>query len=182
MRTSCTTGHGAVDARARRSFLARSIVALALAGGLAGCGFHLRGEAKYAFDSIYVNVAGAPLFEAALKRSLEASGSAKLAPAAAGAQVVLDIPPIVDEKDVLSLTGAGSVREYAISMRANFRLHDADGQDWLPPGEIVVRRSYTFSESEVLARAQEEQRLVRDMQNDIVAQLVRRLQAARKPS
>jgi len=63
-----------------------------------------------------------------------------------------------------------------------FRLHDADGIDWLPPGEIVLRRSYTFNQSEVLARDAEEQRLLREMQSDAVAQLVRRLQAARKPA
>jgi LPS-assembly lipoprotein len=67
-------------------------------------------------------------------------------------------------------------------MRLAFRLHDADGLDWLPAGEIVVRRSYTFNETEVLARDAEEQRLLREMQSDAIAQLIRRLQAARKPA
>jgi LPS-assembly lipoprotein len=66
--------------------------------------------------------------------------------------------------------------------RVSFRLHDAEGQDWLPPGEIVVRRSYTFNETEVLARDQEEQRLLREMRGDAIAQLIRRLQSARNPS
>jgi len=67
-------------------------------------------------------------------------------------------------------------------MRVSFRLHDADGLDWLPAGEITLRRSYTFNETEVLARDAEEQRLLREMQRDAVAQLVRRLQAAKKPA
>ena len=67
-------------------------------------------------------------------------------------------------------------------MRVPFRLHDANGLEWLPPGEIVLRRAYTFNESEVLARDAQEQRLLREMQADAVAQLVRRLQAARKPA
>jgi LPS-assembly lipoprotein len=149
---------------------------------LVACGFHLRGQATYAFSSIFVNAGKAPVFESELKRSLEGAGSAKLVPSATGAQVILDVPTIVDEKDVLSLSGGGSVREYALVMRVTFRLHDSDGLDWLPPGEIVLRRSYTFNETEVLARDAEEQRLLREMQSDAVAQLVRRLQAAKKPA
>jgi LPS-assembly lipoprotein len=155
--------------------------ALGLLVALASCGFHLRGQANYAFSSVYVNVTGAPVFESELKRALEGAGSAKLAPSASAAQVIVDIPTVADEKDVLSLSPAGSVQEYALLMRVNFRVHDADGLDWLPAGEIVIRRSYTFNSSEVLARDIEEQRLLREMQNDAIAQLIRRLQAAKKP-
>ena len=160
---------------------ARLCALIVLTGMLATCGFHLRGQATYAFSSIFVNVAGAPVFESELKRSLEGAGSAKLAPTAAAADVILNVPPIVDEKDVLSLSSGGSVLEYALQMRVGFRLHDKDGLDWLPPGEIMIRRSYTFTQTEVLARDIEEQRLLREMQSDAIAQLIRRLQAAKKP-
>jgi outer membrane lipopolysaccharide assembly protein LptE/RlpB len=36
----------------------RAVAALALAAGLAACGFRLRGDVSYAFDSLYV--AGPP--------------------------------------------------------------------------------------------------------------------------
>ncbi len=98
------------------------------------------------------------------------------------AQVILDIPTVVDDKEVLSLSAAGSVREYLLIKRVEFRLHDADGNEWLPPGEISLRRSYTFNESEVLARDAQEQRLLKEMQTDAVQQLIRRLQAAKKPA
>ncbi|TMG95623.1 MAG: hypothetical protein E6H48_11495 [Betaproteobacteria bacterium] len=160
---------------------ARLCALVVLTATLAACGFHLRGQATYVFSSVYVNVAGAPVFESELKRSLEGAGSAKLAPTAAAADVILNIPPIVDEKDVLSLSAGGSVREFSLLMRVGFRLHDKDGLDWLPPGEVVVRRSYTFNETEVLARDAEEQRLLREMQSDAIAQLIRRLQAAKRP-
>ena len=83
---------------------------------------------------------------------------------------------------MLSLSAAGGVREYELTKRVDFRLHDTDGDDWLPPGEITIRRSYSFNESEVLAREAEEQRLLKEMQTDAVQQIVRRLQAARKPA
>ena len=52
----------------------------------------------------------------------------------------------------------------------------------MPAGEIVVRRAYSFNESEVLAREHEESRLLREMQTDAVQQILRRLQTARKPA
>lgn len=157
-------------------------IVLALGCTLAACGFHLRGEAKYAFTSIYVNAPGAPALATELERALAATGSARVVHVAKDAQVVLDVPSVSDDKEVLSLSGAGGVREYQLTKRVDFRLHDPDGGQWLPPGEITLRRSYSFSESEVLAREAQEQRLLKEMQTDAVQQLVRRLQAARKPA
>lgn len=161
----------------------RLFVAMAITlFSVAGCGFHLRGDATYTFQTIFVNGAGAPTLAAELRRALAATGSAKIAADPKDAQVILDIPAVVDDKEVLTLSGAGSVREYLLIKRVQFRLHDADGNEWLPPGEIALRRTYSFSESEVLARDTQEQRLLKEMQTDAVQQLVRRLQAAKKPA
>jgi LPS-assembly lipoprotein len=149
---------------------------------LAACGFHLRGEATYAFQTIFVNGAGAPTMAAELRRALTATGNARVVDDPKGAQVILDFPFITDDKEVLTISGGGSVREYLLIKRVQFRLHDTDGNDWLPVGEIALRRTYSFSESEVLARNTQEQRLLAEMQTDAVAQLVRRLQAAKKPA
>ena len=65
--------------------------------------------------------------------------------------------------------------------RVAFSLRGAGGEVWLPLDEIVVLRAFTFDDTERLAREIQEQRLLVEMQTDAVAQLVRRLQAARKP-
>jgi LPS-assembly lipoprotein len=152
-----------------------------LAAALAGCGFHLRGDTAFPFSSIYVNVPASPPMSSELARSL-ASSNAKVVESAANAEVVLDVPVVVDDKDVLSLSSGGAVREYQLVKRVAFRLHDKEGTDWMPAGEIVVRRSYTFNETQVLARDLQEQRLLREMQTDAVQQLLRRLATARKPA
>lgn len=170
------TGVGRASAR-RASFLA----ALALTTLLASCGFQLRGSATYPFSSIYVNAPSSPPITSELNRSLASATSAKIAESPTAAEVVLDVPIVVDDKDVLSLSTAGSVREYQLVKRVQFRLHDKNGVDWMPAGEIVVRRSYTFNETQVLARDLQEQRLLREMQTDAVQQIIRRLQSARRP-
>jgi LPS-assembly lipoprotein len=164
-----------------RRLLLRAVGGIALAGALASCGFHLRGAATYTFQTIFVNATAAPPLGTALRQAITATGSAKVTPAAKDAQVILDIIGVVDDKEVLSLSQSGAVREYELIKRVSFRAHDADGNDWLPPGEIVVRRTYSFNETEALAREAQEQRLLREMQQDVVQQLVRRLQAAHKP-
>ena len=165
----------------RRALLGATAAAL-LCQGLAACGFHLRGEATYAFSSIFVNSGVSPLFGAELKRALANAGSAKLVESGATAEVILDVPSVQDDKEVLSLSSGGSVREFQLIKRVQFRLHDKEGGDWMPTGEIVIRRSYTFNETQVLARDLEEQRLQRDMQTDAVQQIIRRLQSAHKPA
>jgi LPS-assembly lipoprotein len=162
-------------------WLARVVGALVIACGLAGCGFHLRGDVTYPFSTLYLNTqAGSPI-GTELKRTLQAGGT-KVTDTASAAEVILDVAPVVDDKQVLSLSGGGRVREYALAKRVIFSLHDSTGHDWMPSAEIIVRRSYTFNESEVLARQSEETRLLREMQTDVVQQIMRRLQSARKPA
>jgi LPS-assembly lipoprotein len=164
----------------RRAALRTLAAALAAALALPGCGFKLRGDVDYAFTSLYINAPATSPFALELRRAL-VGNNVKVVDSAKEAQVILDIPSVIDDKTVLSLSGGGRVREFALAKRVQFRLHDADGNDWLPAGELVIRRTYSFNESEVLAREAQEARLYREMQTDGVGQLVRRLQAARKP-
>ena len=154
----------------------------ALALALASCGFHPRGDATFQFGSIFVNAPSSPPISTELTRSIASASSTKVVESAVNADVVLDVPVVIDDKDVLSLSSGGSVREYQLVKRVQFRLHDKAGIDWMPAGEIVVRRSYTFNETQVLARDLQEQRLLREMQTDAVQQIIRRLQAAKKPA
>ncbi len=160
----------------------RALGAALLACGLAACGFHLRGDASLPFATIYVSAPTAKPFGQEMSRAIGAGSGTKVVDEAGAAEVVLAIPSVVDDKDVLSLSSGGSVREYALAKRVQFRLHDKNGNDWMPAGEIVVRRSYTFNETQVLARDLQEQRLLREMQTDAVQQIVRRMQTARKPT
>ena len=146
-----------------------------------GCGFQLRGEATYAFRSVYVNASAYPVLAAELRRSLAGSGSATVTETPASAQVIVDVTLVADDKLVLSLSPGGRVQEYALAKAVAFRVRDPEGREWLKPDEIIVRRTYTYDDTERLAREIQEQRLLRDMQSDAVQQIVRRLQAARPP-
>jgi LPS-assembly lipoprotein len=159
--------------------VAATLAAMAL---LAACGFQLRGQATYSFTSVYVNAPGFPAFATELRRALAGAGSAQLAESPDKAQVIVDITSIIDDKQVLSLSPGGRVQEYALSKFVLFGVRDNGGRPWLKSDEIVIRRAYTYDDTERLAREIQEQRLLRDMQSDAVQQIVRRLQAARAPA
>lgn len=163
----------------RPARLGSAALALAL---LAGCGFHLRGEAHYAFNTLFLNSPATQPMTAELRRALEATGSTKVMATPDQAQVILDITAVENSKQILSLSAGGRVSEFLLSKRILFRVRDGEGNDWLPTAELVVRRTYTYSDTEALAKETQEQRLWRDMQDDAVQQIVRRLEAAKKPA
>lgn len=149
---------------------------------VASCGFHLRGDASFPFKTVFVNAPTSKPMATELGRVIAAGSDTQVVDNAPAAEVILDVPVVLDDKDVLSLSSGGSVREYALVKRVQFRLHDKSGADWMPAGEIVIRRSYTFNETQVLARDLQEQRLLREMQSDAVQQILRRMQAAKRPA
>jgi LPS-assembly lipoprotein len=71
------------------------------------------------------------------------------------------------------------VREFQLRIRLKFRVRGAQGQELVVPTELVQQRDISFNESAVLAKEAEEVLLYRDMQSDIVQQLLRRLAAVR---
>lgn len=156
------------------SFLAAMLVA--------SCGFHLRRAQPLPFDSIYIGAGQYSELRAALRRSIQASGKTRVTDTPKDAQALLTVVSETKEKIILSLNAAGRVREFQLRYRFVFRVHDGKGRDFLPQNEIVLTRDYSFNDSAVLAKEQEEALLYRDMQNDLVQQIMHRLAAAQLPS
>jgi LPS-assembly lipoprotein len=161
---------------------------------LAGCGFQLRRAPDFAFRTITINApASSPLAEE-LRRALVAGGDVTVvtsasAPAATPAApasgvpaapldaVILDLPLEQREKVVVGLNATGQVREFQLRTRVRFRVRTARGTELIPETELLQQRDMSFSEAVVLAKEQEEALLYRDMQAELVQQLMRRLGA-----
>jgi LPS-assembly lipoprotein len=160
--------------------LARAAAAFAFTLALAGCGFQLRGTANVPFETVYVPGATAGI-ALDLKRNIQAGTRAKVVDDPKSAEAILQFTEDSRHKEILSLTGTGRVREFQLSYRVGFRLHDGKGSDYLPQNTIELTRDITFNDSEILAKESEEQLLWRDMQTDMVQQIMRRLSASQKP-
>ena len=148
---------------------------------LAACGFKLRGTADVPFETIYLpGATGGIALD--LKRNIQIGTNAKVVDDAAKAQAVMQFTEEAKQKEVLSLTGTGKVREFQLRYRVGFRVHDGKGGEYVPQSTIQLTRDVTFNDTEILAKEQEEQILFRDMQTDMVQQILRRLAAAKKPT
>lgn len=160
----------------RRSTLV--LISQASLAGLAlvACGFKLRGNQNYVFQTLAImpNPGGALAIE--LRRSVARAVRVLAADESLmQAQVVLDIVQEQREKTVVGVNSSGQVREFQLRIRVKFRVRKPDGQELTPETEILQQRDISFNESAVLAKEAEEALLYRDMQTDIVQQLMRRL-------
>jgi LPS-assembly lipoprotein len=165
-----------------RSFIIHHSLFIILTAALllSGCGFQLRGTAALPFESVYVQAPPASQFAIRLKRVMTSGSQARIVDRPADAQVLLHIQNEQREKQVLSLSGGGRVAEYLLRYRVFFRLTDnKSAQEYVGISEIVLQRDFSYDDSRALAKEAEEALLYRDMENDAVQQLVRRLQVAR---
>jgi LPS-assembly lipoprotein len=156
------------------------LLILLLVSALAGCGFYLRGTAELPFASVYVpGATGGIALD--LARNIRAGTNVKLVDEAKQAEAILEFTGEARAKEILSLTGAGRVREFRLRYRVGFRVHDGKGNDYVPHNTLELTRDVTFNDADVLAKESEEQLLFRDMQGDMVQQIMRRLSSAQKP-
>lgn len=163
----------------RRTLL--QLAGIAAAGSLlGGCGFRLRGAMVFAFDRIVINPNPGGTVAKELRRSFGTSVQVLASsPIDNPAPLVLTVSDELRDKTVVGVNSAGQVREYQLRMRVKLTLRNAAGLELMDGQEIALQRDISFTESAVLAKEAEEVLLFRDMQTDIVQQILRRLSAVK---
>ena len=162
-----------------RRVLATAAAALAL-GPLAGCVFQLRRSAALPFRTLHTGFAPTSAIGAEFRRMVRVAEDTRLVDDPAEAEARLEVIRELREKEVVGFSSTGRPREYQLRLRFVFRVIDRDSQPLLPPTEVVLRRDITSSDVELVAKQQEEEMLYREMQSDLVQQLLRRLAAIRR--
>ncbi|MFC0131008.1 hypothetical protein CR105_05015 [Massilia eurypsychrophila] len=168
---------------ALRSISLRAGAVLLLAVALSSCGFQLRGsngQYQMPFNSIYLGFAETSPLGIELRRNLRGGDAVIVVDDAAKAEAKLDVLSETRGKSILSLNSQGRVREYLLTYTLVFRVRDTKDAELLGPTEITLKRSIAFNESQVLAKESEEALLYRDMQTDLVQQILRRLAAIKR--
>jgi LPS-assembly lipoprotein len=159
----------------------RAFAAAAGAMLLAGCGFQLRGSATLPFETVFVDLPSTSSVGIELKRNLRAGTNTKVIETRAEAQAIITNTSETRSKTILSLNSSGRVREFRLRYSFNYSVIDQKGQPLAAPATIVLERDYTYSDDQILAKESEEALLYRDMQTDLVQQVIRRLAAAKPP-
>lgn len=167
--------------------LARSVTGGALlsgftAAGLTGCGFQLRQSADLPFQSLFLNLPRQSALGNDLRKNLASQSNLKVLTEAkdlANSQVVLEVLSEARDRVVVGLNASGQVRELQLRLRVKFRLRTPQGKNLIPEVELQQQRDLSFLESAALSKEIEEAMMYRDMQVDIVQQILRRLAAVK---
>jgi LPS-assembly lipoprotein len=163
-----------------RGAMRRILFILLLLSTIAGCGFKLRGTADVPFEKVYVPNATAGI-ALDLKRNIQSGTRAKVVDDAKDADAIVQFTEETRLKEILSLSGTGRVREFRLRYRVGFRVHDGKAGEYVPQSTVELTRDVSFNDTEILAKEAEELLLYRDMQSDMVQQIMRRLAVAQKP-
>lgn len=143
---------------------------------LAACGFQLQGRAKLPdpLNRAYVQADDNQSdFVQGLRKALLNSG-ADVVKQPDGTSAVVQI--IKDEVTtrVLSVSANNLPREYEVTYTVHFAVRASD-QEILAPQKLSVTRDYTFDETQLLAKEQEEEILREGLARDLVGLVMRRL-------
>ena len=157
----------------------RHLLALSLVSLLAACGFHLRGAYALPFATLHIGLPEAAEIRSMIRRTVESSSPARVVSDAKAADASLQVLGDVPQKIAIALNSSGQALEYQLVRTFSFRLVDKSGNELIAPSRIVIHRDMTFTDAGVLAKESEEALLWRDIQNDLVQQLMRRLAAAK---
>ena len=167
----------------RRLSLGLSMAGVALAsGGLSGCGFALRQPTQFAFKTIYLTLPANSALGTEMRRSLIATGQLQVLKdpvEMSQSDVVLDIFSEERQRLVVGLNASGQVRDLQLRLRIKLRLRTPAGKAVIPDVELFQQRDLSFTETVALSKEIEEATMYRDMQTDIVQQIMRRLGAVR---
>jgi LPS-assembly lipoprotein len=162
----------------RRIKLPAALTGAVLAATLAGCGFQLEGAGRLpeAMAMTFVETAEPHSeFFGSLRETLRLRGSRVVErPGDAGA--VLKIVEDTTGQRVLSVSSRNIPREFEIYYIVTFSLTAGD-QRLIEPESLVVTRSYTYDERQVLGKEAEERTLRRALAQDLARQVVRRIEA-----
>jgi LPS-assembly lipoprotein len=182
--------------------IAKLSVVLLLVSLLAACGFKLRGSAdlpaqQLPFAKIALTIDPTSEFYAQVKRAVEASTAGTRVVDLKEAEAVLTVLGDNSLKTILSLSSAGKAREYRLVRTFSFKVQantvaaapapqvkytdapPAAATEYVAPSTIVLRRDITYNDDLVLSKESEEALLWRDIQKDLVQQLMRRLATAK---
>jgi LPS-assembly lipoprotein len=155
-----------------------SALGFAPALGLVGCGFVLRQTQNFPFKTLYGNFSENSPLGVEMRRNLLGSGQIDLVTdpkKMPDVDAILDILSELRQQVVVGMNSSGQVREMQLRLRVSFRLRTPQGEEWIEPVELYQQRDLSFTETAALSKEIEMNMMYRDMQTDIVQQIMRRL-------
>jgi LPS-assembly lipoprotein len=156
------------------NFIQKKLIALLMLLIISSCGFHMRGMTEISFKTI--SLEGKELsFTKNLKKVLNRNKVA-IVSSTENPELKVELLSEESEKRILSLSGQGLVREFEIFYRVRYRVKTIDSEIWSQENIIEARRDFTYSDSNLIGKEEEERQLNEAMRNEAITNLFNQIQ------
>ena len=145
---------------------------------IVSCGFHMRGMTEISFKTI--SLEGKELsFTKTLKKVLNTNKVA-IVSSSENPELRVELLSEESEKRILSLSGQGLVREFEIFYRVRYRIKTSNSEIWSQENIIETRKDFTYSDSNLIGKEEEERQLNEAMRNEAITNLFNQIQLIKK--
>jgi LPS-assembly lipoprotein len=156
------------------NFIQKKLIALLMLLIISSCGFHMRGMTEISFKTI--SLEGKELsFTKNLKKVLN-SNKVAIVLSTENPELRVELLSEETEKRILSLSGQGLVREFEIFYRVRYRVKTIDSEIWSQENIIETRKDFTYSDSNLIGKEEEERQLNEAMRNEAITNLFNQIQ------
>jgi LPS-assembly lipoprotein len=156
------------------NFIQKKLIALLMLLIISSCGFHMRGMTEISFKTI--SLEGKELsFIKDLKKVLNRNKVA-IVSSTENPELRVELLSEESEKRILSLSGQGLVREFEIFYRVRYRVKTIDSEIWSQENIIETRKDFTYSDSNLIGKEEEERQLNEAMHNEAITNLFNQIQ------
>jgi LPS-assembly lipoprotein len=156
------------------NFIQKKLIALLMLLIISSCGFHMRGMTEISFKTI--SLEGKELsFTKNLKKVLN-SNKVAIVSSTENPELRVELLSEESEKRILSLSGQGLVREFEIFYRVRYRIKTIDSEIWSQENIIETRKDFTYSDSNLIGKEEEERQLNEAMRNEAITNLFNQIQ------
>ena len=160
------------------NFIQKKLIALLMLLIISSCGFHMRGMTEISFKTI--SLEGKELsFTKNLKKVLN-SNKVAIVSSTENPELRVELLSEESEKRILSLSGQGLVREFEIFYRVRYRVKTIDSEIWSQENIIETRKDFTYSDSNLIGKEEEERQLNEAMHNEAITNLFNQIQVIKK--
>ncbi|MFK5985630.1 MAG: LPS assembly lipoprotein LptE [Pseudomonadota bacterium] len=139
------------------------------------CGYHLRGNIALPerYQTVHILDKGSRDISLRLKQVM-LENKVTLVDSAELASSIITVYSRQINRRAIAVRGK-EVKEYEIQLNVSFAVQNTDGSQRGESQNISSIRRYSYNNAQVLGASNEEQILIKEMQDDIVRQILRRL-------
>ena len=160
------------------NFIQKKLIAILLLIVITSCGFHLRGMTEISYKTI--SLEGKELSLTKNLKKILNTNKVAIVSSTENPELRVEFLSEESEKRILSLSGQGLVREFEIFYRVRYRIKTSDSEIWSQENIIETRKDFTYSDSNLIGKEEEERQLNEAMRIEAITSIFNQIQVIKK--